>query len=104
MARKKNKNFFVKFWDGELSLPMSYWVVGVVISIPVGFVIGVLTALINAPANSIYAFLIPWYVYIVVGVWRSSDKYKGPKFWAILAKIALVLGIVRLIAGMMMGV
>ena len=41
MARKKNKNYFHRFWDGELSLPQSYWVVGVLISIPVGALLGV---------------------------------------------------------------
>ena len=63
MARKinrKKKNYFVKFWDGELSLPQSYWVVGVLISIPVGALIGIFTAMINAPMNTMYAFFIPF--------------------------------------------
>tara|TARA_B100000686_G_scaffold333954_1_gene400492 strand:+ start:148 stop:462 length:315 start_codon:yes stop_codon:yes gene_type:complete len=104
MARKKNKNYFHRFWDGELSLPQSYWVVGVLISIPVGALLGVFIGIIGAPINTMYAFFIPWYVYIIVGVWRSSDKYKGPKVWAILAKILMILSAVRLVAGLITGV
>ena len=29
---------------------------------------------------------------VLLGVWRASDKYTGPKVWAVLAKIAVVLG------------
>ncbi len=104
MARKKNKNYFHRFWDGELSLPQSYWIVGVLISIPVGALLGVFIGIIGAPINTMYAFFIPWYVYIIVGVWRSSDKYKGPKVWAILAKILMILSAVRLVAGLITGV
>ena len=35
----KNENFFIRFWNGELSLPMSYWGVGVGIGILFGFII-----------------------------------------------------------------
>ena len=27
--KSQNENFFVRFWNGDLSLPMSYWGVGV---------------------------------------------------------------------------
>ena len=38
VKRKKiqNENFFVRFWNGDLSLPMSYWGVGVGIGIIFG--------------------------------------------------------------------
>ena len=104
MKRQKNKNYFHRFWDGELSLPQSYWIVGVLISIPVGAVIGIFTGIIGASINTMYAFFIPWMIYIVVGVWRSSDKYKGPKVWAILAKIAVILGALGLLRDLFVGV
>lgn len=100
---KRKKNYFHRFWDGELSLPQSYWVVGVLISIPVGALLGVFSAVIGASLNTMFVFFIPWYVYIIVGVWRSSDKYKGPKIWSILAKIAMVLSAIRLIVGLVSG-
>ena len=101
--RKKNKNYFHKFWDGELSLPQSYWVVGTLLSIPVGIVVGVFAIIVGAPDNTMYAFFIPWYVYIIVGIWRSSDKYKGPKGWSILAKISIIFWAIRLVIGLVTG-
>tara|TARA_Y100000590_G_C15343552_1_gene872388 strand:+ start:196 stop:555 length:360 start_codon:yes stop_codon:yes gene_type:complete len=101
---KKNKHYFHKFWDGELSLPQSYWVVGILISIPVGAVIGFFVGLIGAPSNTMYAFLLPWMIYIIVGIWRSSDRYKGPKVWAILAKIGVIIGALSFLRDLFMGV
>lgn len=92
--KKSNQNFFIKFWNGDLSLPMSYWLVGIVFGIILGLVIGLFVGISGMPEIAINIILIPWYVYTAVGIWRSSDKYKGKKFWAILAKIAIVLGVI----------
>ena len=98
-----NSNFFVKFWNGDLSLPISYWLVGVVFSLVVGFVIGFIVIAAGLHEDAMFGFLIPWYVYTTVGIWRSSDKYKGPKFWAILAKIAVVLGVLSALGQLLTG-
>ena len=112
MARKKlrkrkklnkKRNFFQKFWDGDLSLPLSFWIFGFLMSIPVGLLIGVFAILIGAPDNVMFAFVLPWQVFIIVGIWRSSDKYKGPKVWAILTKIMMVLTAIRLVVGLITG-
>jgi len=50
-----------------------------------------------------WGFLIPFQIYTVVGIWRSADKYKGAKFWAILAKIAVVIGIISNFFSMISG-
>ena len=106
MARSKNsnnKNFFIKFWNGDLSLPMSYWLVGVLFSAVVGFIIGIFVISTGLQPDAIFGFLIPWYIYTTVGIWRSSDRYKGPKFWSILAKIAVVLGVLSAIGQLISG-
>ena len=106
MARSKkadNANFFVKFWNGDLSLPMSYWLVGIVFSVVVGFVIGVIVIAAGLHEDAMFGFLIPWYVYTTVGIWRSSNKYKGPKFWAILAKIVVILGVLSALGQLLTG-
>ena len=106
MARRKkskNKNFFVKFWNGELSLPMSYWGVGFGIGILYGGLAGIFTVIVGLSDDALWGFIIPFQIYTVVGIWRSSDKYKGPKFWAILAKIAVVIGIISNFASMLTG-
>ena len=105
MARiKKSKdNFFVRFWDGQLSLPMSYWGVGVGIGMLYTFLVLIIILGLGMSDDAMWGFVIPFQIYTVVGIWRSSDKYKGPKFWAILAKIAVVLGIISNFASMLTG-
>ena len=107
MAKRKksqNENFFVRFWSGNLSLPMSYWGVGVGIGLVFGLLIGVFTGATGMSEDAMWGFLIPFQIYTVVGIWRSADKYKGAKFWAILAKVAVVFGIVSNLFSMIAGV
>ena len=54
--------------------------------------------------DAIWGFLIPFQIYTVVGIWRSANKYKGAKFWAILAKVAVVFGVVSNLLSMLAGV
>ena len=106
MAKRKksqNENFFVRFWNGDLSLPMSYWGVGVCIGLVFGLLIGVFTGATGMSEDAMWGFLIPFQIYTVVGIWRSADKYKGAKFWAILAKVAVVFGIVSNLFSMIAG-
>ena len=107
MAKRKksqNENFFVRFCNGYLSLPMSYWGVGVGIGLVFGLLIGVFTGATGMSEDAMWGFLIPFQIYTVVGIWRSADKYKGAKFWAILAKVAVVFGIVSNLFSMIAGV
>ena len=102
--KSQNENFFVRFWNGDLSLPMSYWGVGVGIGLVFGLLIGVFTGAAGMSEDAMWGFLIPFQIYTVVGIWRSADKYKGAKFWAILAKVAVVFGIVSNLFSMIAGV
>ncbi len=104
VKKSKKKNFFVLFWNGKLSLPMSYWGVGVGLGIVFGFIVGVFTVVTGMSDDAIWGFLIPFQIYTVVGIWRSSNNYKGPKFWAVLAKIIIVLGVISNFAQMLAGV
>ena len=107
MARKKksnNENFFVKFWNGDLSLPMSYWGVGVGIGLAFGFLVGFFTIAVGMSEDAMWGFLIPFQIYTVVGIWRSANKYKGAKFWSVLAKVAVVIGIISNFGSMIAGV
>ena len=101
---KKNKNYFMKFFDGELSLPHSYWLVGIVYSIVVGILAAVIILSFSLPDKTLSVLVLPWIIFISIGIWRSSDKYKGPKFWAILAKIAVVISVIQSISDILRGV
>lgn len=89
--------FISKLWRGDFSLPISYWLFGVlgnaVLSIPIGF-----TAWLNPIlAWTLAAVTIIYGILVNVGIWRSSTKYQGNKIWAVLAKIAVVLGAASLL-------
>ena len=102
--KSQKENFFVRFWNGDLSLPMSYWGVGVGIGIIFGFLAGAFTIAVGMSEDAMWGFFIPFQIYTVVGIWRSADKYRGTQFWAILAKIAVVFGIVSNLFSMIYGV
>ena len=102
--KSKKNNFFVKFCNGELSLQMSYWGVGVGIGIVIGLLIGIFIGAAGMSEDAIWGFLIPFQIYTVVGIWRSANKYKGAKFWSILAKVAVVFGVVSNLLSMLAGV
>tara|TARA_X000000950_G_scaffold48872_1_gene57005 strand:- start:3824 stop:4162 length:339 start_codon:yes stop_codon:yes gene_type:complete len=102
--KSKNENFFVRFWNGKLSLPMSYWGVGVGIGILFGFIIVAFVIAAGLSDDAMWGFIIPFQIYTVVGIWRSANKYKGSKFWAILAKIAVVFGVFSNLASLLLGV
>ena len=55
-------------------------------------------------SQEFHFFIIPFQIYTFEAIWRSSDRYKGPKFWAILAKIAIVLGVLSNFGQMIAGV
>ena len=103
---------FVKnFWNGDVPLIISYWVVGVILSWPVGFLIGFIVTfiiiLIKLPESLIDPLInlgiIGWLIFMSVGIWRSADKYAGKKGWAIAAKVFLVIGVLTTLAEMAKG-
>ena len=106
VKRKKpqNKNFFLRFWNGDLSLPMSYWGVGIGLGLIFGILVGIFTISVGMSEDAMWGFLIPFQIYTVVGIWRSADKYKGAKFWSILAKVAVIFGIISNLLSMIAGV
>ena len=87
-----NKAFIKKLMDGDLSLAKTYWLYGVVGSILMNVVLlipvmaGSLPLLYGAIFVSLaYAFV------VLTGIWNSATKHDGSKFWAILAKIIVIL-------------
>jgi len=93
--KKINKNYFKKFWDGDFSLPVSYWLFGFVYSFIIGLVIIFIGVIIGFSENMWGILILPWTIFWAVGCWRSADKYKGLMLWHVLAKISIVLSIIQ---------
>ena len=78
------KNIIKSFWNGEVPLWISYWIIGAVGgNILVRLDIFYLSDKFNLPWGSIF---LPYWIFCSVGIWRSSNNYKGKKIWSHLTK------------------
>lgn len=66
-----------KFFNGDLSLAVSFWVFGVV---------GVVLAFALFPRVITY----PWLIFVTIGVFRCADKYKGYQAYSTLSKLVML--------------
>jgi hypothetical protein len=107
----RRSNFLVRFWRGEYSLGVSYWLFGLLGDIFLALItegIGALFYIEHGydPRAILGALLSVWLVtcvflvWQVTGIWRSASRNAAGRrtvgkrpFWAGVAKIALVLGV-----------
>ncbi len=84
-----------RLWRGDYSLPLTYWVFGVVgnvgLSIPMN--------LISPDSDPLifYSLLTLVFVYSIlvsVGIWRSATKYQGLSLWKYLSKFVAILSFI----------
>ncbi len=93
-----------RLWAGQVPLGEAVWTYAVAY----GFVInaishGLLLALLVNDMGLVLvavAFIlpIPYNLLIVVAVWRSAERYEGPKKWADLALVGTVIWMIILTA------
>ncbi|WP_320170904.1 hypothetical protein [Maridesulfovibrio sp.] len=77
-------------YNGELSLPVTYWVFGIVPSLIINALSKTIILNVSYGAYLFFMLASATYTYFIgVGTWRSATKYNGPRFWAILAKISV---------------
>jgi len=72
-----------KLWDGNVPLAHTFWLyyfVGVVILRLIASVIGPSLAIV----------IVAWTGFMILPIWRSSDKYNGKPLFALLAKISAI--------------
>jgi hypothetical protein len=107
-------NFIAMNWRGEFSLATSYWLFGFLANLLAGALAAAIVAAFQSnegfhPTTIFASILLVWLViagiaiWQSVGVWRSANRHinarallgkKSP--WAGLAKIAVIVGVVRL--------
>ena len=89
-------------WAGELPLSQDFWQYAVGYGLLINLVTSLaLLALLTNDTNIAlvalaFALPIPYNFVMVVAVWRSADRYSGPKTWADLARIGTVIWMVAL--------
>lgn len=81
-----------RLWRGDVALARSFWGLGVG-----GGLLAVLFALhVVGPTQSILfglaglLLLWGWQVLALVAVWRSAGRYRGPRHWPLLARLAML--------------
>jgi hypothetical protein len=102
----RSRNYLVRHWRGELSLPVSYWLNGTVSGVVVGLVIGGMAYLINwqgdaEPVVWLSTLIASWIlaalltIWQAVGVWRAAIRYRqsGKDFWGGVAQMLTVAGL-----------
>jgi len=82
----KKQSIFKNFIEGKLSLGLSFWVFGFISLAVLGLVAGLILPNMAFVRLIVYRYLI----YASIGIWRSSNNYKGKKIFSILAKIAII--------------
>jgi hypothetical protein len=93
------KGFFGELANGDFGLAKTYWLYGVVV--------GVVVTIISSKVTSIGGLVILMLAYtayeipVLMGIWRAANKYQGQKIWAVLAKIAVVVGAIMLVDGLL---
>jgi hypothetical protein len=86
-------NFIKKFWEGNVSMVISFWIFNVLIE---QIIIGLLAIIFAFP---LMLFMwVPYKIWAVVGLWRSAAKYKGKPIWPGLAKTYVVVSLILLVA------
>ena len=108
-------NFFIfRHWRGELSLPVSYWLISFLANIVSFIVVGIATKYFEAfkyfyPIGIWIGFVVMWGLIItiaiwqIVGLWRSAKNYQKRNafnkkyYFGSLAKVAVFFGAMQFV-------
>ena len=94
----------VRFWNGEITLWRSYWLIGELLNAI--FILAIFNFEIYVLRNNQFTSSLPfldfsnfsfiskfiliiWTIFLTVGIWRSAENYKGNIIWIIATFIFL---------------
>ena len=97
-------SYLRRLWCGHISLPITYWIWGVVANFAWRILIA-LAAATNVPTLLLFlvGLHLVYSVFVCVAIWRSSGRYKGKRIWAELARISLAAGIAGMVVSVLFG-
>jgi GYF domain 2 len=112
---RRRRNYFARHWRGELSLPVSYWINGILARIAMILVITAINATMDfkddlQPGIALAAEILIWTttsliaLWQLVGVWRSATNYRRALkiFWGGVAKVLVISGTAEMVASFAM--
>jgi hypothetical protein len=104
-VREEMMNLIRNLWRGDIPLVKTYWLFGVI----AGIFFNIVFAYIEYQSTvfskgfgpmfvlGLVVFVFTYSVFISFAIWRSANKYQGIQRYVILAKIAVILGMMALI-------
>ena len=103
-TKEKRRNYFVRHWQGDLSLPISYWVNGFLGNVVAAVAIATIAASADfkddfRPTKALASVIAIWAVVLAIttwqvcGVWRKYRYVRLNRFWGGCAKLFVVLGV-----------
>jgi hypothetical protein len=102
-AAHPKRSYFIRHWRGELSLPQSYWVNGVLLWAPFNIYLRVASLITSErPLDYLEWQLLPYILWIpiatwqYVGIWRSAgNRIRSGKFgWSWVARLIVIAGVI----------
>ncbi len=87
-------------WLGKEPLWLTYWILGVAGNM--GFVALLLTTYAIAGPTAqpllwgLYLMSLAWFVFIFGAIWRAAGVYVGRRIWPLLARLGVLVGILRM--------
>ena len=95
-------NLLRRLWLGDIPLTEAFWryavVYGLLLNLVTSFLFLILLMNEASPFVLVPAFVlpIPYNVLIVGAVWRSAERYPGPRHWAEYARAVTVVWMIAL--------
>ncbi|AWM87130.1 hypothetical protein [Microvirga sp. 17 mud 1-3] len=110
-SKPGRRSFIARHWRGEFPLWISYWIFGFFANVALLIFSGVVSATLTPaggydPTKILIMLIAIWAavglvaVWQMMGIWRSANRYidqKHKTLWPTLAKIAVILGVLRVI-------
>ena len=94
---KKMEDNQDSFFSGGLGLAKTYWIFGFIGTFIIKMIMTAM--IINGASVALFILLgLGYSIPVWIAIWNSATKYNGFKLWSILAKVAVILGIVLSLA------
>lgn len=94
----RHPGFLGRLWRGETPLAQAYWSYGFVLNGVFASVALVIGSDVPAYVGFVWwPFYLAYFAVVLVAVWRSSERYPGPRLWAMLARVAVLVDVIRLV-------
>lgn len=92
-------SYVTRLWRGEVSLPATFWGWGFALNLVFTLVLAATVVTTTDLFALLRAVYLAYYSFMVVAIWRSSERYTGDRLWSVLARIAVMVQLGRILLG-----